>query len=489
MVKANGGQRESDGVVVPQMGVHDNAPGGKGPDFGHAGEGGTRQGIAGIARLSDLNGLPSVGKVQQLQRKLWVAAKLSPERRFHALYDRVYRSDVLEEAWKRVRSNRGAAGVDKQTLADVEAYGVERLLLELQEDLRAGSYIPAPSRRQEIPKPGGGLRPLSIPTVRDRIAQAAAKILLEPIFEADFMPSSYGYRPGRSATDAMEHIRTAFPRGRVFVLECDIRSFFENLDHTRLLRVMEERVSDRRAVKLVRKWLQAGVMLEGRTVAMVNGTPQGGVISPLLSNIYLHELDREMAEQGYEMVRYADDFVVLCTSRDEAERAQVEVGTILHELGLKLNPAKTRVVDLSDGREGFDFLGCHFHARVSGRMLERGIRRYYLQRWPSTRSMKRFREKVRRLTGRNRTGIKDVRLLIRDLNPVLIGWGNYFRTGNAATKFISADSYVVRRLRSFLRKRSGRNLHAGVAGHWTQEWFEQLGLRRLRGTIRYPGVA
>jgi len=167
----------------------------------------------------------------------------------------------------------------------------------------------------------------------------------------------------------------------------------------------------------------------------------------------------------------------------------VAVAQILAELGLELNPDKTRVVDLREGREGFDFLGCHFHARVSGRMLERSIRRYYLQRWPSARSMKRFREKVRKLTDRSRTGVKDVRVLIRDLNLVLTGWGNYFRTGNAASKFGSADSYVVQRLRDFMRKRYGRNLHAGVATRWTREWFEQQGLRRLRGTIRYPRAA
>jgi RNA-directed DNA polymerase len=188
MVKSTGAQRESDGVVVPAMGVHDNTPGGKGPDFGHAGRGGTRQGMAGETRSSSPGGHEPVDKVRRLQRRLWVAAKRSPERRFHALYDRIFRGDVLEEAWRRVRANRGAAGVDRETLADVEAYGVERMLAELQDDFRAGRYRPAPVRRQVIPKPDGGRRPLGIPTVRDRVAQQAAKLVLEPIFEADFCP-------------------------------------------------------------------------------------------------------------------------------------------------------------------------------------------------------------------------------------------------------------------------------------------------------------
>ena len=208
------------------------------------------------------------------------------------------------------------------------------------------------------------------------------------------------------------------------------------------------------------------------------------------ANIYLHALDRAWAGRGHgKLVRYADDFVVMCRSREEAEAALGLVGEVLAELGLELHSEKTRIGDLREGREGFDFLGCHFRARVSGRLLERGIRRYYLQRWPSARSMKRIRRKVRERTGRNRVGVKDIRILIRELNPILGGWGAYFRSGNAATKFIQLDWYVVDRLRGFLWKRYGRNLKAGQSKRWTREWFESLGLYRLRGTIRYPEAA
>jgi len=452
---------------------------------------GKREGM--IERSKSPRRRVSSEKVRELQIRLWKAAKRSRERRFHALYDRIYRRDVLWEAWRRVKRNGGAAGVDMQILAAVEAYGVERFLEELQTELREGRYRPRAVWRRYIAKADGRQRPLGIPTVRDRVVQTAAKLVLEPIFEADFRPSSYGFRPKRGATQALETLRVQGARGGNHVLDADIRDFFGSLDQEILMKRVERRVSDRRVLKLLRQWLRAGVLEEGREVTMLSGTPQGGVISPWLSNIYLSYLD-EVWEQRCShlgvLVRYCDDFVVMCGTRREVEEAERRVGMILARLKLELHPEKTRKVNLSWGQEGFDFLGCHLRKRLSGPIWEREHKRvYFLQRWPSQRSMKRVHRRVHELTDRRRNGVKDVRVLIAHLNPVLRGWGTYFRTGNAAQKFNQVDTYVWKRLHRFMVRRKGRALRAGEATRWTREFFHVLGLYRLRGTVRYPGVA
>jgi RNA-directed DNA polymerase len=481
MVKSNGAERKSEGAVVAVTGGQQNRPVAKGPHFGHAGKGGKRKGMAGTARPNHPGGHEPLDNVRKLQRRLWTAAKQSPGRRFHALYDRIYRGDVLAEAWRRVRCNRGAAGVDGETLAAVEAYGVERLLAELHRDLREGTYRPAPVLRRHIPKRDGGERPLGIPTVRDRVVQQAAKIVLEPIFEADFLSCSHGYRLHRSATDALEVIRKSFIAGFTQALEVDITDFFDRLGHDLALDCMRERISDRRVLMLIRSILRAGV-LEGDTLFRPGeGAPQGGPISPLVANVVLHRVDRAWSELPYRrlgvLVRYCDDLVICCPTKERAEAALDALATLLSNLGLNLSGSKTQIIDMASDEHGFDFLG--FHHRMMPSRRRPSVQ--YPACWPSDKAMARARAQIREITARSQRHIP-THILVAALNQFLRGWRQYYRWGNSTVRFAELDRYVMERVALLLSKRH----HRRGRGHGMKLIIlsgNRLGIERLVGTV------
>jgi len=382
--------------------------------------------------------------------------------RWYSLMDKVYAPATLEAAWEKVWANAGAAGVDRQSVERFKT-NEDLYLAELGAALRTGTYRAQPVRRVDIPKGDGRTRPLGIPTVKDRIVQTAVKLVLEPIFEATFRPASYGFRPGRGCRDALLEVAQLIADGHTFVVDADFASYFDTIPHERLMQRVEARISDGRVLDLLRDWLNQDILKDAERWTPTQGTPQGAVISPLLANIYLHPLDELMAARGYRMVRYADDFVVLCKSREEAAAALAEIRAWVTENGLRLHPDKTHVGDCRIPG-GFEFLGYRFEA---GR------------RWVRKKSLTRLKDRIRERTRRTRG--ESLERIVASINPVLRGWFAYFKHAHPYT-FDLIDKLVRRRLRAILRKQEKRpGFGRCRADHqrWPNTFFAQAGLFAL----------
>jgi RNA-directed DNA polymerase len=383
--------------------------------------------------------------------------------KWFSLMDKVCSVRNLRRAWEVVRKHKGAAGVDGQTVHRFEMRA-EQEVGRLEEELRGGSYAPRPVKRVQIPKPGSReMRPLGIPTVRDRVVQTALRNVLEPIFEVRFASTSYGFRPGRGCKDALRRVQHLLDAGYIWVVDADIRKYFDSIPHDRLMAEVEKEVADGRVLGLLRAYLGAGIFDGLEEWTPEEGTPQGAVISPLLANIYLHPVDLQMAATGFEMVRYADDFVIMCRSLAEAEIALQTVRGLIEERGLSLHPEKTRIVDVTEPG-GFDFLGYHF---------ERGYR------WPRKKSMKKLKDAIRAKT--KRTNGNSLTTIIESINPILRGWFEYFKHGHKYT-FSGVDGWVRMRLRSILRKRRGGRGRGRGRDHqrWPNSFFREAGLYSMQ---------